>query len=39
MGGGPQTFDWQVYARIIAGIRAKIDVPVHPAIPSGRNRH
>jgi 3-keto-5-aminohexanoate cleavage enzyme len=27
-GGGPQTFDWQVYARIIEGIRAKIDVPV-----------
>src|SRR5215470_17435372 len=22
-GGGPQTFDWQVYARIIEGIRAR----------------
>jgi 3-keto-5-aminohexanoate cleavage enzyme len=30
----PQTFDWQVYARIIEGIRAKIDVPVYPSIPS-----
>jgi 3-keto-5-aminohexanoate cleavage enzyme len=33
-GGGSQTFDWQVYARIIEGIRAKIDVPVYPSIPS-----
>jgi 3-keto-5-aminohexanoate cleavage enzyme len=33
-GGGPQTFDWQVYARIIEGIRAEIDVPVYPAYPS-----
>jgi uncharacterized protein (DUF849 family) len=33
-GGGPQTFDWQVYARIIEGIRAKVDVPVYPSIPS-----
>ena len=33
-GGGPQTFDWQVYARIIDGIRAKVDVPVYPSIPS-----
>jgi uncharacterized protein (DUF849 family) len=33
-GGGPQTFDWQVYARIISGIRAKVDVPVYPSIPS-----
>lgn len=33
-GGGPQTFDWQVYARIIESIRAKIDVPVYPSIPS-----
>ncbi|MBR0829253.1 3-keto-5-aminohexanoate cleavage protein [Bradyrhizobium manausense] len=32
-GGGPQTFDWQVYARIIEGIRATIDVPVYPSIP------
>jgi uncharacterized protein (DUF849 family) len=30
-GGGPQTFDWQVYARIIEGIRARIDVPVYPS--------
>jgi 3-keto-5-aminohexanoate cleavage enzyme len=34
-GGGPQTFDWQVYARIIEGIRSKMDVPVYPSIPSG----
>jgi uncharacterized protein (DUF849 family) len=34
-GGGPQTFDWQVYARIIEGIRAQIDVPVYPSIPMG----
>jgi uncharacterized protein (DUF849 family) len=33
-GGGPQTFDWQVYARIIEGIRSAIDVPVYPSIPS-----
>jgi uncharacterized protein (DUF849 family) len=33
-GGGPQTFDWQVYARIIEGIRAKIDVPVYPSYPA-----
>jgi 3-keto-5-aminohexanoate cleavage enzyme len=36
-GGGPQTFDWQIYARIIEGIRAKIDVPVYPSIPSPGN--
>src|SRR5215510_13359181 len=33
-GGGPQTFDWQVYARIIEGIRAAVDVPVYPSFPS-----
>ena len=33
-GGGPQTFDWQVYARIIEGIRSAVDVPVYPSIPS-----
>jgi 3-keto-5-aminohexanoate cleavage enzyme len=27
-------FDWQVYARIIEGIRAKVDVPVYPSYPS-----
>ncbi len=32
-GGGPQTFDWRAYARIIEGIRAKVDVPVYPSIP------
>jgi uncharacterized protein (DUF849 family) len=32
-GGGSQTFDWQVYARIIEGIRAEVDVPVYPSIP------
>src|SRR5689334_12644504 len=30
-GGGPQTHDWQVYARIIEGIRNEIDVPVYPS--------
>ena len=29
--GGPQTFDWQVYARIIEGIRKQVDVPVYPS--------
>lgn len=33
-GGGAQTFDWQVYARIIEGIRRQVDVPVYPSIPS-----
>jgi 3-keto-5-aminohexanoate cleavage enzyme len=32
--GGSQTFDWQVYARIIEGIRAQVDVPVYPSYPS-----
>jgi uncharacterized protein (DUF849 family) len=32
--GGPQTFDWQVYARIIEGIRAQVDVPVYPSYPA-----
>jgi len=32
--GGAQTFDWQVYARIIEGIRAQIDVPVYPSYPA-----
>jgi 3-keto-5-aminohexanoate cleavage enzyme len=32
--GGAQTFDWQVYARIIEGIRAAIDVPVYPSYPA-----
>ena len=31
---GKQTFDWQVYARIIEGIRAEIDVPVYPSYPT-----
>ena len=30
---GGQTFDWQVYARIIEGIRAPVDVPVYPSYP------
>jgi uncharacterized protein (DUF849 family) len=30
---GTQTFDWQVYARIIEGIRAAVDVPVYPSYP------
>jgi 3-keto-5-aminohexanoate cleavage enzyme len=33
-GGGSQTFDWQVCARIIEGIRAKADVPVYPSLPT-----
>jgi 3-keto-5-aminohexanoate cleavage enzyme len=32
-GGGPQIFDWQVYARIIEGIRNEVDVPVYPSYP------
>jgi len=28
---GGQTFDWQVCARIIEGIRAEVDVPVYPS--------
>ncbi len=32
-GGGPQTYDWQVYARIIEGIRNQVDVPVYPSYP------
>ena len=31
---GKQVFDWQVYARIIEGIRAEIDVPVYPSYPA-----
>jgi uncharacterized protein (DUF849 family) len=30
-GGGPQTNDWQVYARIIEGIRNEVDVPIYPS--------
>src|SRR6202165_2973476 len=30
-GGGPQTYDWQVYARIIEGIRNQVDVPIYPS--------
>ena len=33
-GGGPQTYDWQVYARIIEGIRKHVDVPVYPSYPA-----
>ncbi len=33
-GGGPQTFDWQVYARIIEGIRNQVDVVVYPSYPA-----
>ena len=32
-GGGPQTHDWQVYARIIEGIRNEVDVPIYPSYP------
>jgi len=31
---GAHTFDWQVYARIIEGIRAQVEVPVYPSYPS-----
>jgi 3-keto-5-aminohexanoate cleavage enzyme len=31
---GQHTHDWQVYARIIEGIRAKVDVPVYPSYPA-----
>ena len=31
--GGVHTFDWQVYARIIEGIRREVDVPVYPSYP------
>jgi 3-keto-5-aminohexanoate cleavage enzyme len=30
-GGGPQTYDWQVYARIIEGIKNQVDVPIYPS--------
>lgn len=33
-GGGPETHDWQVYARIIEGIRNQIDAPVYPSYPA-----
>jgi len=32
--GSSQTFDWQVYARIIEGIRTAVDVPVYPSYPA-----
>jgi uncharacterized protein (DUF849 family) len=32
--GSSQTFDWQVYARIIEGIRRAVDVPVYPSYPA-----
>ena len=31
---GPQIHDWQVYARIIEGIRNQVDVPVYPSYPA-----
>jgi uncharacterized protein (DUF849 family) len=34
--GGEQTFDWQVYARIIEGIRSVVDVSVYPSYPPTR---
>jgi uncharacterized protein (DUF849 family) len=33
-GGGAQTFDWQVYARIIEGIRRQVDALVYPSYPA-----
>lgn len=33
-GGAAQVFDWQVYARIIEGIRSVVDVPVYPSVPT-----
>src|SRR5262245_47506901 len=32
--GSSQTFDWQIYARIIEGIRKAVDVPVYPSYPA-----
>jgi uncharacterized protein (DUF849 family) len=32
---GHQCDDWEIYARIIEGIRSRIDVPVYPTIPFG----
>ena len=32
---GQQRDDWQIYARIIEGIRSRIDIPVYPTIPLG----
>ena len=32
---GVQCDDWEIYARIIEGIRARADVPVYPTIPLG----
>ena len=32
---GRQKDDWQIYARIIEGIRSQVDVPVYPTIPLG----
>jgi len=32
---GRQRDDWRIYARIIEGIRARVDVPVYPTIPLG----
>lgn len=34
---GRQRDDWQIYARIIEGIRAEIDLPVYPTIPLGQD--
>lgn len=31
---GKQRDDWEIYARIIEGIRAQVDVPVYPTIPT-----
>lgn len=36
---GRQTFDWQVYARIIEGIRKQVDVPVYPSYPAVNTRN
>lgn len=33
---GRQRDDWQIYARIIEGIRAQVDVPIYPTIPLGQ---
>ncbi len=33
-GGEAQVFDWEVYARIIEGIRSEVDVPVYPSVPT-----
>lgn len=34
---GKQRDDWEIYARIIEGIHAQVDIPVYPTIPLDRD--